>query len=330
MELLQCPEPAQLGVFKHLESLADAAALASCCKLLHSLSRDARHRRLACAACGHTLCDPAAALAPGSPAQQAPSLVLPDGPAICVAPEHATGIAFGHVHVSHEWHLRCSLALKAQIRPAISPEYDVQVSDLFCGGCGLYVGCRIMKLGSLRAGDEVEDVSQWRSAAVLSLCWLPCSYLRVLRKDGSEDRGLALLEEGGCRRKAGRPRQVFVCAAYRSPLRKPGECRALICTPRDVLSKEHRWDVGAGAEKAYLVNRLAPGAVDVRNEREEVLCQGQMVVADCYCTTCAARIGWKFCKDCEEGRENENQVGRFGLVRRALVKNVAAASPGSA
>lgn len=54
---------------------------------------------------------------------------------------------------------------------------------------------------------------------------------------------------------------------------------------------QHRWDAGAGSEQAYFFNHLQPGAVVVRNERTEMLCQGQMVVADAYCAGCAARIG---------------------------------------
>lgn len=50
-----------------------------------------------------------------------------------------------------------------------------------------------------------------------------------------------------------------------------------------------------------------------RNEREEELCQGPMRVSDVHCGRCAARIGWRFCRDLLEAKPNSNQVRKYGV-----------------
>lgn len=56
------------------------------------------------------------------------------------------------------------------------------------------------------------------------------------------------------------------------------------------------------------INAFFPGAVVERDEREEELCQGPMRVSDVFCARCAARIGWRFCRDLLPSQPNANQV----------------------
>lgn len=139
---------------------------------------------------------------------------------------------------------------------------------------------------------------------MLGACFLARRYLRLRAPDGREE----LL---------GRPlppsaRALYRCTAARSSLRRPGECGAALFEQRDVLSRQHCWDAGGGPERALYINGFRPGAVVERNERQESLCQGEMRVADVHCTACAARIGWRFCRDLTPALDNCNQVGRGG------------------
>lgn len=89
------------------------------------------------------------------------------------------------------------------------------------------------------------------------------------------------------------------------------KCGALLFHRRDILSRQHTWNLGRGRRTAYLVNHLAPGHV-VGPPREEGLAQGRMVVADVACGACGTAVGWKFVEDLQGG--NTCQVGRFGVV----------------
>lgn len=79
--------------------------------------------------------------------------------------------------------------------------------------------------------------SQWRLLAILGQCWLGRKYLRLVREDGSEDRHRLLSRTGRWQQCF---EQRFVCTGERSPLKKPGECGAVLCDTRAVLSREVR------------------------------------------------------------------------------------------
>lgn len=136
---------------------------------------------------------------------------------------------------------------------------------------------------------------------MLGLCFLPRRYLRLRAPDGREEH-------------LGAPPPppalaLYRCTGARSPLRREGEgCGAPLFHARDVLSKQHCWDAGAGPERAWFLNCFLPGAVADRHKRREELAQGPMVVADVHCCACGARIGWRFCRDLEPGLHNCNQV----------------------
>ncbi|KAL4426120.1 hypothetical protein ABPG77_002706 [Micractinium sp. CCAP 211/92] len=205
------------------------------------------------------------------------------------------------------------------VRRAGDPGYEVRAREVLCGGCGLHLGLSVVQLGRLHAGTTTGCISNWRELQLLGTCFLGKRYLRLRRPDGGEEH-------------LGRPvpsasLAPYRCTAARSQLRRPGQCGALLFAAGDVLSRQHRWDAGGGPERAFYINAFAPGAVDVRNEREELLCQGAMRVADVYCATCGARIGWRFCADLSPGLENCNQVGRYGVVRSSIQKGSAVGSP---
>ena len=93
--LLDLPSAALLGVFTRLPDLRDAVALSLTCRELHALGTAARRRHLCCAACGHAVLQPAAALASDAH-RSAPPLRLPDGATWAVEEEHAVpGCALG-------------------------------------------------------------------------------------------------------------------------------------------------------------------------------------------------------------------------------------------
>ena len=92
-------------------------ALSSTCKVMHELGADARQRRFACAACGHPIFDPAAAIRDSGGGS--PWLVLQDGQALSVAAEHAVGCRLGSEAPSTEWHLHWSLAVKLGLLAAV-------------------------------------------------------------------------------------------------------------------------------------------------------------------------------------------------------------------
>ena len=99
---------------------------------------------------------------------------------------------------------------------------------------------------------------------MLGTCFLARRYLRLRAPDGREEH---------LGRQSARWHPVYACTAARSSLRQPGACGAVLFERRDILSKQHCWDAGGGPERAFFVNHLRPGAVVVRNERQEVLCQ---------------------------------------------------------
>lgn len=136
---------------------------------------------------------------------------------------------------------------------------------------------------------------------MLGLCFLPRRYLRLRAPDGREEHLGAPPPPADL--------ALYRCTGARSPLRRAGEgCGAPLLQARDVLSRQHCWDAGAGPERAWFVNSFVPGSVAARHERREELAQGPMVVADVYCCACGARVGWRFCADLERGLANCNQV----------------------
>ncbi|KAL4452153.1 hypothetical protein ABPG75_007815 [Micractinium tetrahymenae] len=295
------PPACLLGVFEALGgSLADAVALSLCCKELYELGTAARRRLLCCAACGHAVLDAAAVFSSGT-LRDSPRLDLPDSDSYATVPV-----------------LFC-LRTVLGVRRAGDPGFEVRAREVLCGGCGLHLGLSITQLGRLRAGATAACISNWRELQLLGACFLGKRYLR-LRRPGGEEEPLG---------KPPSPASLapYRCTAVRSKLRQPGQCGAALFAARDILSRQHCWDAGDGPERAFYINAFNPGAVETRNERPEQLCQGEMRVADVYCTTCGARIGWKFCSDLSPGLENCNQVGRYGVVRSSIQKDGAAGSP---
>lgn len=103
------------------------------------------------------------------------------------------------------------------------------------------------------------------------------------------------------------------------PLRPASlHCNTVLFQARDILSKEHCWDVGTGRQGAFYVNALQPGSYRAGEPYLMGLAQGKMQVADVYCSGCSAQIGWKFCQDLTHSKLNSNQVGRFGVVQAAF------------
>lgn len=152
--------------------------------------------------------------------------------------------------------------------------------------------------------------SKWRELQVLGTAYLARPYLRLRRADGRE-------EHLG-RAPPPAALTLYRCTGARSRPREEGECGAALFEGRAILSMEHYWDAGDGPERAFFINSFFPGAVVVRNERQEALCQGDMRVADVYCATCAARIGWRFCADLGAQQDNCNQVGCLGCLLCAV------------
>ncbi|EFN55053.1 expressed protein [Chlorella variabilis] len=289
--LLALSQPALLEVFASLTEMRDSIALSLASKELWELGAASRRRALCCAACHHAVVPDAAAAFSSDTYREAPHLGLPDGDSHAFDAEHA----------------------ELRIRGAGGPGHEVRVQHVQCGGCGLHLGVRLVQLGSLRAGAAAACIRHWRELQVLGACFLARRYLRLRAPDGREE----LL---------GRPlppsaRALYRCTAARSSLRRPGECGAALFEQRDVLSRQHCWDAGGGPERALYINGFRPGAVVERNERQESLCQGEMRVADVHCTACAARIGWRFCRDLTPALDNCNQVGRFGVVRSSIEKD---------
>lgn len=180
------------------------------------------------------------------------------------------------------------------------------------------------------------SMSHWRELRVLGVCFMAARYLRLRAADGREEH-------------LGRPPLPAACAPYtctaeRSSLRKPGECGALLFDQRDILSREHCWDAGGGPERAFFINGFAPGAVAVRYEREELLCQVRLTAvcgqadffpdrnagvcvlavqaADyiyaccCWRGRCRGPCGWRMCTAPPAGRVSAGSFARTSLFER--------------
>ena len=102
-------------------------------------------------------------------------------------------------------------------------------------------------------------------------------------------------------------------------------CNSVLAHAGAVLSNEHRWQLTGPDEfnqPAVYINHAASGALTLANERRVALAQGPMVVADAYCTTCHACVGWSFV-ECRLKRRvgrahNAHYEGRHGLARSAF------------
>ncbi|PRW57347.1 yippee-like protein [Chlorella sorokiniana] len=311
LPLLELPPNALLGVFAELKELADAVALSSCCRELWALGGAARRRHLCCAACGHALCEAAQVLS-SEAHREAPALRLPDGTSVAADPQHCTGCRLSEEQPLEALEVLLFLRVEMGLRRVGNDSYEVRAQQVLCGGCGVHLGLRLVQLGSLRAGAVPPCIRHWRELQVLGTAFLARPYLRLRKPDGHEEH-------------LGRPPPpaalaVYTCTAARSTLAKPGGCGAPLFVQRALLSKQHVWDAGDGPERAWFINTFLPGAVVERNEREEELCQGPMRVSDVYCARCAARIGWRFCRDLLETQPNANQVGRYGVVTSSIQK----------
>ena len=87
-------------------------------------------------------------------------------------------------------------------------------------------------------------------------------------------------------------------------------------TERQVLSKQHCWDIGKGIESAYMVDVEFAYALHVGKGHRKRLAQGWMATADVFCTRCHTQLGWTFTEDFAGG--NSDQLGKFGLVTSVI------------
>eukprot|EP00929_Paragymnodinium_shiwhaense_P113002 TRINITY_DN81270_c0_g1_i1.p1 TRINITY_DN81270_c0_g1~~TRINITY_DN81270_c0_g1_i1.p1 ORF type:complete len:465 (+),score=53.94 TRINITY_DN81270_c0_g1_i1:132-1397(+) len=174
----------------------------------------------------------------------------------------------------------------------------LQVFQLTCGGCEIYLGEHIV---------EPQPCGSDRARGVAYLCK---NYLRLVDKEGP-------LEQ---------PRKVC-CSGIRGVGKPQGRrsCGQVLFDYADVLSTRHCWAVpGGDHEDAWYINSFAEGSVSVGPSRFMLVAQGRMEVADVSCSACLGVIGWKFTKDLDVREPNRNQVGRFGVCLSSLA--LAAAS----
>lgn len=101
----------------------------------------------------------------------------------------------------------------------------------------------------------------------------------------------------------------------------PGIARGLwyLSVLRQVLSTQHRWNAGRGAEDAVYCNALMPDSFTLSAPELKRLAQGDMQVSTVCCAKCSTSIGWKFCALAPQASEvrNINQV----IVSSRMLEN---------
>lgn len=171
------------------------------------------------------------------------------------------------------------------------PKCPTNIVPLSCAGCNKHLGEECL----LASGEKLKFFHAGGVA-------LHDSLGRIPRRAGSSRSSLPA------------PLSLRCSGVRRS--RGLGVCNAPLASMDEVLSTEHCWRPIAGRlEQAWFVNAV-DSAVQVGPARDEQLAQGMMVVADLFCNSCGANVGWKFVADQEA--DNRFQVGRFGLVLSSL------------
>lgn len=98
--------------------------------------------------------------------------------------------------------------------------------------------------------------------------------------------------------------------------RMAGRCTMILCDESRVLSRDYVWDVGRGAETAFLIDAQNDTVLDIRNKRIEKLdSRSGSKIGDAFCTACGAQVGFSILPT--PGRTDKN-AGRTGIVVSAL------------
>mmetsp|Transcript_24114 Transcript_24114/g.67060 ORF Transcript_24114/g.67060 Transcript_24114/m.67060 type:complete len:242 (-) Transcript_24114:233-958(-) len=231
---------------------------------------------------------------------------MQDGEAIQVNVESAPGIELGEHYSSCDDNLRYQVYHWLGVKAAISAGYRFGLQAVHCGGCRLFLGCKICDLpaDNHQAGEDDSDSDEDpRQSKLAGTVHITRDYLYTARQDGGPAEGHDGL-------------QTFACAGVRGP----GECGNVLFRLCDVLSMQHIWNCGGGPEEAWFVNSAAPGSVEARSQTMEQLAQGTFEVQRTFCSSCGAEVGWKFSRNLEltsraRTHDCRRYEGRYGFVK---------------
>jgi len=184
-------------------------------------------------------------------------------------------------------------ALEA-IPPDSRPVQLRRTRSLHCKGCKLFIGHVV--LGHPEEAGSIDRV------------FLCKSYIKQAD------------EEGACETDA--EAFLFHCSGVRGARSLSGKCGQPLCKRSSVLSYQHCWSPPGSSQidRAWYINGFCSDSIRVGEAEPRRLAQGLMETADVKCSKCEGFVGWKFVKDLDRGRQNRNQVGRFGICTSSILE----------